>query len=935
MREGRILRRRYRLDEQVGKGGQAYVFRAYDSRRRADVAVKISHGNHSEDKDAGRHFRREAKTLARLKHPNIVRFYSFEQDGDDVFIVMEYVRGKTLQELIDTQGPLPIADVKQLMREVGHALDYAHSRKIIHRDIKPTNVMVRTDGTYLLSDFGIAKMSDSTTRTLVPLGTPAYMSPEQFRNERVDKRSDVYSLGAVLYKAITGRLPFTGEQGKGSTEEERLRDEHLNMPVPDPRALRPEFPEEASRVIKRALATEPGDRWQNMTDFLQAWEQAWGPDKLEPGTTRLYISPPVPKERRQLRPVIPGILLLVALIILLGLLGRPMLQPRAAPATTPTGVPSSSPTTDSTPFAVAQVAATQATGEARAALTRDASMATQMVAVAGTASAAFAQTAEAVGATRDAQIRQAAERTASARAAQDAQHATATQIAAAQQQATTTQVAAALATARAQTAAAIPAPRTPTPPPRPTGPNVFYGFEDFGTWTRGVQPYGTLAPSDEHVHGGNLAAKLAYEFPAVKDNYVVFEPRPPIAIPGRPTDLTIWVYGDGSDHFLNAWVQDAAGEVQAFNFGRVDHRETWQPMALRLDPSAPWPHDHISGPTNDGLTYPLALSALVLDGAPDGGGPFKGQIYFDDLTVGTVPGADGTATPATGPGASATPVSASPTPAGPPGGHIVFAQARQGTTDIVALDVINKDMWVVRPDGRQPAIRAGDRIVYNGIGNGKEDLFAVNLDGSGERQMSRHPEDSYPHWSPAATQLVIYSSFNGREEIYIMPDIGAGGGEPVGISVAERNLLGRFPVWLSNGRIAYSGCGYQWNEGALCGLWSIDPNGSSPQRLTEDLNDRPTSSRGGYLLFSRQVAGNWDVYLIPDGGGAARNLTNSPGQDFGAAFAPDGGTVAFASDRDGWGIWLMNRDGSNVRKLVSVPGGFGADWQAESLSWGP
>ena len=159
-------------------------------------------------------------------------------------------------------------------------------------------------------------------------------------------------------------------------------------------------------------------------------------------------------------------------------------------------------------------------------------------------------------------------------------------------------------------------------------------FESFGTWVRGNEPYGTLTQSTEMKHGGTASAKLAYDFPAVRNNYVVFQARPPIALSGRPETLTVWVYGDGSEHYLNAWIQDSAGEVRQFTFGRITHRDTWQQMTLTLDTKAPWPQGPISGRDNGQLDYPISLRALVLDAVPREDVAYKGVIYLDDLMIG-------------------------------------------------------------------------------------------------------------------------------------------------------------------------------------------------------------------------------------------------------------------------------------------------------------
>jgi len=162
-------------------------------------------------------------------------------------------------------------------------------------------------------------------------------------------------------------------------------------------------------------------------------------------------------------------------------------------------------------------------------------------------------------------------------------------------------------------------------------PGVITDFEAFGTWARGNEPYGTFVQSREQVHGGQAAAKLAYDFAAVQNNYVVFQARPAIAISGEPAAITLWVYGDSSGHFLNAWISDSQGEVRQFTFGQVQH-SGWQAMTAKPDVTAPWPQGQISRAGNGRLDYPVNLYALVLDGVPDGTAS-AGTIYLDDLSV--------------------------------------------------------------------------------------------------------------------------------------------------------------------------------------------------------------------------------------------------------------------------------------------------------------
>ena len=274
---GQILRERYQIQHLIGRGGMADVYLALDLRRQVVVALKLLREDLAEDPDFVRRFQREAEALARLDHPNVVRFYSFERQGNAAFIVMDYVPGTTLRgRLMEAQGPLPLEEVTAIIKQVGAALHYAHSEGYIHRDIKPGNIMLREDGSALLSDFGIAKAAETATMTLGPLGTPAYMSPEQILGREVSPQTDIYCFGVVLYEILTGRRPFIGESGTGGSTTERIRNEHLHAMPPDPRRFNPSLPAGAVQVIARALAKDPAQRWPDMPSLVQAWSEAVG-----------------------------------------------------------------------------------------------------------------------------------------------------------------------------------------------------------------------------------------------------------------------------------------------------------------------------------------------------------------------------------------------------------------------------------------------------------------------------------------------------------------------------------------------------------------------------------------------------------------------------------------------------------------------------------
>lgn len=276
---GSTLKGRYRIDEFVGRGGMAEVYKAYDTRRGYNVAIKVMRDELTEDQEFVSGFQQEAKSLSKLSHENIVRFYSFERLKTMTFLVMDYVEGATLRTLIaEADGPLPRAQVWSIFRQLCQALHYAHEEGIIHRDVKPGNIIVASDGKALISDFGIAKMADTSTLTVHAPGTPAYMSPEQCQGRPVDRRSDVYSLAIVLFQMLTGRRPFVGESEglPGASVRERIRWEQMNQPPPSPRQLNPDLSDEVERAVLTALSKNPDDRFPTAIAFLEAIPEAQG-----------------------------------------------------------------------------------------------------------------------------------------------------------------------------------------------------------------------------------------------------------------------------------------------------------------------------------------------------------------------------------------------------------------------------------------------------------------------------------------------------------------------------------------------------------------------------------------------------------------------------------------------------------------------------------
>lgn len=260
----------YEILEQLGAGGMATIYKAHHAVMGRYVAIKVLPHNLAHDETIRARFRREVKTIARLEHRYILPVYDVGEYDGVIFMVMRYIEGGTLSDLIG-RGPLPAERVVEIIGQVGEALAYAHRQGVIHRDIKPQNILIDRDGNALLSDFGIAKVIIEGTMHLTGegtlLGTPYYMAPEQVSGQPIDGRADIYSLGVVLYEAFTGRRPFTADTPLS------IALMHLYNPLRPPRQINPAIPEAIERVILKALEKDPDARYQTadeMVDNLRA-----------------------------------------------------------------------------------------------------------------------------------------------------------------------------------------------------------------------------------------------------------------------------------------------------------------------------------------------------------------------------------------------------------------------------------------------------------------------------------------------------------------------------------------------------------------------------------------------------------------------------------------------------------------------------------------
>jgi len=588
---GQILQGRYRIVSMLGQGGMGAVYRAWDMRLDVVMALKEmvpQPGLDPQTLDELRNqFQQEAVVLARLHHPNLVRVTDFFEEGPNVYLVMDFVEGESLDHLIKQEGALPEAQVTEWAEQLLGALAYCHAQGVIHRDVKPQNVVIRPDGQATLVDFGLVKLwdpHDPRTRTAMRgMGTPEYAPPEQYDTEtgHTDPRTDVYSLGATVYHALTGKAPPTATM--------RIASPNSFQP---PRSLNPQLSPYLEEAIVRATELSLDNRFATAQDMAAALRgealPAGSATKVireATGETMRAIpgAQPAPPAGRKRVPVwgwVLGAGLVLALAA--GLIGITLRNRgwRAFGGPTPTS-------------AAEETAAVSALEVEETATPSPSPLPTS---TSLPPSPTYTPTRKP---TRTPSATPTPERAASP-----------------------------TPTATPRTSST---PRPPTPTPQPTSPpasGALVTFEQWGAWQRGDQPYGELTQSEEQAKSGRYSAKLRYDFPVTDEDYVVFVR--PIGLAGQPNRVAAWIYGDGSGHYLNIWVQDAQDEMYSVHLGRIG-APGWQQMAGTLAPNLAWPSGHLSGPDNGVVDYPVRFYALVVD--RPGGGPRSGQIYVDDISV--------------------------------------------------------------------------------------------------------------------------------------------------------------------------------------------------------------------------------------------------------------------------------------------------------------
>lgn len=277
----------YRIIGQIGQGGMATVYKAYQPSMDRNVAIKVLPMQLASSPEFVQRFQQEARIIAKLEHPHILPVFDYGESDGTAYFVMRYLDAGTLKEKMEKERPLSLNEIDRIFTQLTDALSYAHGRGVVHRDLKPANALIDSQGNLFLTDFGIAKILESAstrlTQTDAIMGTPAYISPEQAQSRPVDQRSDIYSLGIILYEMVTGSVPFVADTPLAIILK------HVSDPLPLPTRVKPDVSAAIEQVILKALAKEPNDRFATAAEFVAAWKKA-----LAQNETSRHVPEPAP-----------------------------------------------------------------------------------------------------------------------------------------------------------------------------------------------------------------------------------------------------------------------------------------------------------------------------------------------------------------------------------------------------------------------------------------------------------------------------------------------------------------------------------------------------------------------------------------------------------------------------------------------------------------
>jgi tRNA A-37 threonylcarbamoyl transferase component Bud32 len=802
----------YQITALLGKGGMATVYRARQSSIGRDVAIKVIKPDLIESEEFKVRFDREAQVIAAMSHPHILKVFDYGQHGDLVYLVMELLSGGSLADLIRSAGKLPLADISRLLDQIASALDYAHRRAIVHRDLKPQNVLLDEERNAFLTDFGIAKLLSETsalTQSGMAMGTPAYMSPEQWRGQAVDARADIYALGVMLYEMLAGKVPFAGDTPYS------MMHMHIFQAPPNIRSVRSDLPSAVQDVLNKSMAKDRDSRHGTAGEVAAAFKAALSgaPLSLSASSEAADVTAPVPvgapldaptaqasvsaaqsvtplsnvaePERKAPARRLP-LLLGVALLAVVGVFAALMLtggDQRSVAQTTatstatvvPTDAPSNTPA--ATALAVLPTDAPSATALVPTDTPTDAPTATALVVLPTDAPSATPTVTH----TASPSATLTATQTVTSTATQTAS-ATATQTASAT--ATATWTASATATSTATQTASATATATFTPSVTPTATHTATRTPDLSATSAALAQRQTATA---RAFFANVTATLIANMTAQMQQTRLAQLQQRGTARAAASTATALAQAAPSGRIIFHTDLNGRWEINQVTlpdgaFSRLtDGRGVYYLPSFSADGSLIALSSNLSGEIEiyimnaDGTQ----LRSLGARGGENWGAaisPTDRQIVWHSNRGGTfrlyIADVDGKRvrqlTPRDTQGRS---LDADASWA-PGGRRIVFASSRT-PSGLYIMDVLTgefRHFAAAGEDAGDPAWSPdGRRIAFQSRRDGNLEIYVINLDGTGLRRLTDHPAaDGRPAWSPDGQWIAFESDRDGKLDIYIM-----------------------------------------------------------------------------------------------------------------------------------------------------------------------